>query len=310
MFRQNTARFERVVGVGMLVLACVAWGSSFPAIKIIVGSLELDPAAYTALRSLLTLAVIAPFMLRRRLHFSLPLLLVGLSYALGMYLQGLGTAYTTASNSAFITSLHMVFVYMYEAFKMRKIVFRTLATIMLAAVGVYLLVGGVEGVRIGDLIVLISSVFWASQVILVSRLSKNHSVVELLFWQLLIATLLFTPSTVASLDTTAVLEAMPGLVYLALVPGLLAFSLQILGQRRVEAVEASIVYTLEPLFAAIFSNLILGETLDMIQAIGALLILASTLLVALGEASLAEKRENSGKLAYYQHHFRGKQLRQ
>ncbi|HIP66137.1 MAG TPA: EamA family transporter [Pyrodictium sp.] len=103
---------------------------------------------------------------------------------------------------------------------------------------------------------------------------------------------------------------MPGLVYLALVPGLLAFSLQILGQRRVEAVEASIVYTLEPLFAAIFSNLILGETLDMIQAIGALLILASTLLVALGEASLAEKRENSGKLAYYQHHFRGKQLRQ
>jgi len=56
-------------------------------------------------------------------------------------------------------------------------------------------------------------------------------------------------------------------------------------------VEASITYTLEPLFAALFSNLILGETLDLQQAIGALLISASTILVALGEASLAKEEK-------------------
>ncbi|HIC99186.1 MAG TPA: DMT family transporter, partial [Pyrodictiaceae archaeon] len=224
MSRRKTREFKRVVGVGMLVLACVAWGSSFPAIKIIVGSLELDPAAYTALRNLLTLAVVAPFVLGKRLRFHVLLLLAGLSYALGTYLQGLGTAYTTASNSAFITSLHMVFVYAYETLKTRKLSPRTLATIVLAAVGVYLLVGGIERIRIGDIIVLISSVFWASQVILVSKLSREYDVAELLFWQLLITVLIFTPSTIASLDTTIVVEAMPGLVYLALVPGLLAFT--------------------------------------------------------------------------------------
>jgi len=220
---RRTARIERVIG--LLVLTCAAWGSSFPAIKIVVGSLELDPAAYTVLRSLLTLIVVTPFMLGKRLQFYPLLLLLGLSYALGMYLQGFGTAYTTASNSAFITSLHMVFVYVYEALKVGKLALRTLTTIALAATGVYLLVGGIEGVRIGDLVVLVSAVFWASQVILISKLSRERGVAELLFWQLLIAALIFTLSTIASLDTAVLVKVMPGLVYLALVPGLLAFTL-------------------------------------------------------------------------------------
>lgn len=70
-----------------------------------------------------------------------------------------------------------------------------------------------------------SAVFRASQAILISKLSRERGVAELLFWQLLIAALIFTLSTIASLNTAVLVKVMPGLVYLALVPGLLAFTL-------------------------------------------------------------------------------------
>jgi len=71
----------------------------------------------------------------------------------------------------------------------------------------------------------VSAVFRASQAILISKLSRERGVAELLFWQLLIAALIFTLSTIASLNTAVLVKVMPGLVYLALVPGLLAFTL-------------------------------------------------------------------------------------
>lgn len=60
---------------------------------------------------------------------------------------------------------------------------------------------------------------------MISKLSRERGVAELLFWQLLIAALIFTLSTIASLNTAVLVKVMPGLVYLALVPGLLAFTL-------------------------------------------------------------------------------------
>ena len=68
---------------------------------------------------------------------------------------------------------------------------------------------------------------------------------------------------------------LPYLLYLALVCTPLANALQLYGQRWVRSVDAALIYLLEPVFAALFSHIFLGEGMTLRQVVGALLILAA-----------------------------------
>ena len=90
---------ERIKGALALITTSILWGSSFPAIKIIVGS--ISSYAYTWIRSVVAIAGLTPYLIyayRRGRINELAIkggLLAGLAYALGLWLQGLGTRYTT-----------------------------------------------------------------------------------------------------------------------------------------------------------------------------------------------------------------------
>ena len=275
------------LGVTSLVIATVLWGSSFPVIKMTVEN--IGALTYTWARSLIALLLLTPYVihsyLRGRVNVEVVKsgLLTGIAYTLGLWLQGWGTMYTTASNAAFITGLHVVFVHIYAALFERRYNILLLVELILALAGLYLLTMPRGGVNIGDMLVLLSAVAWAAQVVLVSKYSE-HPPLIFTYFEILPALLLAIPDLVSayklwlSLDVTSIL----GLTYLALVCTVTAFSLQVYGQRYVPPEIASLIYLLEPVFALFFSWLILNEKLTLPQIAGSGLMLCSMFLAVRG----------------------------
>jgi len=88
--------------------------------------------------------------------------------------SGLGTRYTTASNSAFITGLSVVFVHLYSYFIPRRYCLKLILSLALALFSLYLLTMPAGGLNIGDILVLLGSLMWASQIIIIDRFSMSN----------------------------------------------------------------------------------------------------------------------------------------
>lgn len=267
-------------GIASLTALTAIWGTTFPAIKVVVGSIGF--LYYVAIRFTLASAILAPFAfkkLKELRDFAPEGLLIGSLYFGGITLQGWGMEYTRASNAAFVTGLSVVFVYVLEvAFGRAKPSLCFIGALLLAVLGLHALSfsEGVYELMLGDLIVLAGSLFWALQIISVDRVAKGD-LYSLLFLECLVnavgASLLsfaFSTLNVGNLKDTII-----PLAYLATVCTLGANALQLYGQRWVGSVEAAMLYLLEPVFATAFSYILLGEQLSPAQALGALAVLAS-----------------------------------
>ncbi len=266
----------RLLGVAALVATTMLWGSSFPLIKLVVE--DIGEFAYTWMRGAIATAALAPYValaaLRGRLEpYTLKGgLLTGVAYSLGLWLQGWGTGLTTASKSAFLTALHMVWVHVYVALVTGSYPPRLALSLAAALAGVYLLSGPIGGgFNLGDALVLAGSFMWAAQVILVDRYSRGDPL-QFTFAQISVSTLFIVPDYLDGGIEAPRLETLAMLAYLALLPGVTAFALQVWGQRHVGPETAAIIYQLEPFFAAGFSRALLGEEMTGRQWIGAALI--------------------------------------
>ncbi|MBO3770029.1 MAG: DMT family transporter [Candidatus Brockarchaeota archaeon] len=273
------------LGYLLLVLVSILWGTSFPLIKMVTAS--IDANEYVAFRFILTVFILSPYfvyvLLKKRNEFfkvAKPGVILGLMYFGGIFFQGLGTKYTTASNSGFITSLYIPIVYVIDVLNHRlNYSHRFTLALFLSMLGIYLISGGYYELRIGDLIVLISAFFWAFQILAIDKFSKEGFFsLDLVFFQYAVTALLGSVSASSSLNLLKMSEVFFPLLYLAVVCSILVGVLQIIGQRYTTASQASLIYVLEPVFAALFSFVLLGERLNVPELAGAFLILCSVLI--------------------------------
>ncbi|MDW8033446.1 MAG: DMT family transporter [Nitrososphaerota archaeon] len=276
---------QKTLGSLILVLVSILWGTSFPLIKIV--TIIIDANGYVAFRFLITVLILLPYfihvLLKRRNELYKvikPGTILGLIYFGGIFLQGIGTKYTTASNSGFITSFYIPLVYAIDVLKHRLNYSHKLTlALFLSMLGIYLISGGSHELRIGDLIVLISAFFWAFQIIAIDRFSKEGFFsLDLVFFQYAVTALLGLASISSPPDLGKVIEVFFPLLYLAAICSVLVGVLQIVGQRYTIASQASFIYALEPLFATLFSFILLGERLDSAELVGAFLIINSVII--------------------------------
>ncbi len=275
-------------GTLLLLGTTALWGSSFPAIKYTVT--RIGPLTYVWIRSLIAVAGLAPYaayraarippgILRRSLQGGLA---TGVAYALGLWLQGWGTRYTTASNSAFITGLNVVFVHLYAATRGQGYTPSLAAALLLSIAGLYLLTRPTGGFGIGEALVLLGAVMWAAQVVLVGRYAAESDPAAFTLAEM-------TPSISLALPALA-FEGAPSLspkllivlAYLGLACADLAFALQVAGQKTVPPEVAALIFLLEPVFAAALSAATLGERFTLAQYCGMALIIAG---IAVAELS-------------------------
>ena len=280
----------RLSGVAALVGASALWGSSFPAIKLAVG--EVGEYAYTWMRGLLSVALASPYLAWRAARGGLDWaalrggLYAGVAYTLGLWLQGWGTGLTSASNSAFITALHMVWVHAYTAALTRSYTPRLAAALALALAGVFLLSRPDRRPGLGDALVLAGSFAWAAQVLVVDRFSRGDPL-QFTAAQFVVSTAFIVPDVLDGGIEAPSPGALALLAYLAAGPGLGGFALQVYGQRHVDPARATLVYQLEPVFAAAISRAWLGESLGASGLAGAAMVMAS---VALSEVPTRASR--------------------
>jgi drug/metabolite transporter (DMT)-like permease len=268
-----------------LLLTTVIWGATFPATKAALD--QVSPLSFLFLRFFLGTLLILLWLAasRRRLHRDRAVLgasaLTTVFLFLGYLLQTVGLQYTTASNSAFLTALYVVFVPLILMRIDRRVVMAT----AIAVGGLWLLIKPDTSMNIGDLMTLGCAGAFAGHIICLERFTRQVDAPSLLVWQMLAMTVLFLPapwweeSPSTAFSPTAVLLVGLGVTG---VLATLAFAVQMWAQQLVPAQQVALLFASEPAYAAWLSWYFLGETLDVQGWIGSALILLAVVIGAFG----------------------------
>ena len=229
--------------------------------------------------------------------------LCGIALCVASYLQQAGiTAYppeaAASSRSGFVTATYMVMVAVMMVFAGKRphpLVFVAVAVAML---GMYLLCvpDGLGSVYIGDWLVLASAFGYAIHILVIDRYTHVDGV-RLSRVQLLVAggislicALVFEHPQLA-----AVVAALVPILYAGICSDGIAYTLQIIAQKTTEATVASIIMSLESVFAAIGGWLILSESLTPVELGGCALVFVAVLLSQVPEFLEARRKEAASR---------------
>jgi len=274
----------------LLLLAAAIWGFAFVAQRL--GMEHVGPFLFNGVRfglgSLSLLPVIRLAGRRRgvaglqvssiRRHL-LPGLFSGSILFGGATLQQIGIIYTTAGKAGFITGLYVVLVPFLGLFLGHRAGWGRYLGAAAAAIGLYFLtVTGRFTIGRGDSLVLLSAFFWAGHVLVIGWLSPKVRVLLLAGIQyavcavlsLVVALCVETP-----LEWSALAKAGLPILYGGLFSVGIAYTLQVVAQRRAHPAHAAILLSLEGVFAVLGGWLFLGETLTRRTALGCVLMLAA-----------------------------------
>jgi drug/metabolite transporter (DMT)-like permease len=208
--------------------------------------------------------------------------------------QTVGLKYTTATNSAFITGLFVVFVPLFLfLFARKRLVPSQWAALVLAVGGLWLLTGGVSKLNYGDLLTLMTAVTYAGHLLVTDACVRADADPVLLafhqFWMTGLISLAYAWQRGVSLSAGS-FATMKVVGFLAVFPTLTAFYVQLVAQKKTTALKVSLIFLLEPVFAALFAWTLGGETFVLQRAAGAALILAAMLTGELGKLGLLRGR--------------------
>lgn len=272
-----------------LLLCTFLWGATFSAVRDAMS--YVSPFLWLGMRFLLGGLVLLPFCWRHLRGLGgegwRDGLILGAFMFAGFALQTAGLVHTTASRSAFITGMAVVLVppVAVVLLKTRLDPWQVLG-VLLAGAGLYLLSRpSAGGFNLGDVYTALCAVCFAMVVVLVQRYTDRHHPLGLIMVQIA-ATVVLSVLLLAVAETPR-FAWFPTLVPDILVTGLLATAgslvIQFYWQRRTSPVRAAVIYTLEPVFAAGFAYLLLGETMGGWAWAGAALILVGMLSAEAGK---------------------------
>lgn len=222
-------------------------------------------------------------------------LLLGAVVALSYLTQTVGLLYTTPSRSAFITGLYVVMVPLFAAIFLRRPPGRwSLVGSCLAAVGLYALTwtsgGSLAGTWRGDLLTFGCAVAVSAHILLTGAYARRLPALPLVQVQLAVCVALcalWLPWVKTRFEPHPVLWM--GLGIGVFVSSAVAV-LQIWGQARTSAIRAALIFSLEPVFGALFSTLFTGEVLGRRELIGGALILLGVVVSELGSYLKASRQ--------------------
>lgn len=265
------------VAVGFLVVGAAAWGITFPAGKEALASLEaVSFMAWSRLLGGASLLPLAAGIPRAEWRRALPLgSLLGLLLFFAYLFQTLGLERTTATSAGFLTGLYVVGTPAFAALLYRRLPGRRVtAAVALSIVGLALLSLRGWSFSPGDSLVLVSVVFWSLQILAVGH-GAQRDPVALILVEMGVAALLHLVAAAGNLQIDRVGRVWGYLLVTGVLGTGLAYLVQIIGQRRIDPTRTAIIYTGEPVFAALFSALWLGERLDARGWLGAAAIIAA-----------------------------------
>ncbi|MEG0829452.1 MAG: DMT family transporter [Anaerovoracaceae bacterium] len=307
----------------MLLLTAIIWGSSFVAQR--AGMDSIGPFTFNGLRSILGGLVLIPVIflmmkinkpvgeekkrtLEEKKASRKTLIIGGISCGIALFiassLQQMGLVHTTAGKAGFITALYIVLVPILGLFigkRVRPIVW---ICVLLAVVGLYLLcISDGFSIGKGDLLVIACAVVFSIHILIIDHFSPKVDGVTMSCIQFFVCGIISIVPMFA-LETpnlASIMECWLPICYAGILSCGVAYTLQIVAQKNTDPTIASLLLSLESVFAVIAGVIILHEHISSKELMGcAIMFIAIILaqvpskaeLTAAKEARLAVKKEN------------------
>ncbi len=294
-------------GVLLLLIGSFIWGTTFVAQS--MGTNHLNAFSFNCIRNVIGVFALIPVLLWQictetknmncvqnknyivfaqniKSIFTKDLFLGGLScgtaLCLASYFQQVGIETSTVGKSAFITTLYIVLVPLLGLFFKKKLPLQIWCGVILAMIGLYLLCMKDEAfvLTTGDVYLLLCAFFFTLQITAVDYFAPKVNCIALSMMQFLVTAIesgigmLFTE--LPTLEN--IYGAMIPLLYAGVLSSGIAYTFQIIGQKHLAPAIASLLMSLESVFATLAGWIILKEYLSTKELIGCGLVFAAVIL--------------------------------
>ncbi len=272
------SKMQHGQGVLLLILTTAIWGTSFPLLKGMLN--DLPAAAILAIRFGIAAIAFSPYLR----HLNPKLLrdgaILGVIYFAECLLALIGLETISANRSAFLISLNVILVPLFGTILGRNLPKRILIAVIIAIVGISILSWEGGGFGIGDLLTFGCAIGVALYILAMESITPKHPTLPLVAVQLAVAALLGMGWALLHWDGEffAIASHFNLLLYVGVMITAVPIWTQTQAQRWVSASEAALLYTLEPVFASVFSFFWLSEAPGNRGLLGAALILSATVI--------------------------------
>lgn len=295
---------RKLRGSIILILATIIWGSTFIGQRVAMA--QMGPFTFQAIRCFLAVVALIPVsaffdrfqkdgktFLQRWADPKLWKggILCGIALFIACNLQQVGIVDTDAGKTAFLTAMYIVMVPIIGIFRKQKPSIMIPISVVLAVAGLYFLsCAGVSQISTSDLLLIGCAIAFAFQITFVDIYVGQVDPVRLNTVQVAVCTLL---SSIVAVSTETVTWQAIGSCWLPLCyAGFMsmgaAYCMQIFGQKDLEPAGASLIMSLESVFAVLFGVVLLHETMTQWEILGCVLLFAA---VVLSQINIPKKKK-------------------
>ena len=275
----------------MLLVTAAIWGFAFVAQRVAMD--HMGPFSFNGVRFLLGAASLLPliwFFSRKKAVATTTAAKTSVWLAGGVAgtilfiaaaLQQVGLLYTTAAKAGFITGLYMILVPFLGLFLRHVTGLNAWLGAGIALIGLYLLsINADFTMSKGDFLMFIGAIFWACHILWIDFIGRRVNALQLSAVQflscgvlsMLVAFRLETPSL------SSVFLAWESVLFASFISVGVAYTLQVIAQKKAKPTHAAIIMSMEAVFAAMGGVMFLNESLPMRGWIGCALMMTGMLL--------------------------------
>ena len=272
----------------VLLATTFIWGGTFFVMKL--GFADISPFLFVAICFTLGTIIFGSFFFPHLRSIRIPTIrkgaILGVLLAVGLVLQTYGLQITTASKSAFITGMMVVFTPAAQMLIERRLPkLGNLIGVTVVTTGLFFLTSpSGSGFNLGDALTLIGAFLFGFYIVYLDIYSKEEELLPLAFLQIATTAILgwlLVPFEVPHIHFTWNLLRL--FFYTAFLATVITTYTQTRFQKDTTPTRAGILFTLEPVISAALAYFVLGEILGMLGVLGALLIVIGILISELSD---------------------------
>ena len=284
---------KKYTGEIALLFNTLIWGGTFALIKNTFS--DISPSLFLGLRFTIAALIFLPFVYASLKKTNKQTLIagavLGFFYFTGFASQTLGLNLTTATKSGFITGTFVVFIPIIQLIiEKRKPKWFNILSVFLVLIGLIILSSKGENAidfikqlgsdfNLGDLLTLLCAILFAFQVVYVDIFTKKYEYLPMVFVQLIITgiggfilSFIFSITSLETVKFTFNTNVVTAILYTAIFASIIATVIQLKFQKFVSPTKAGIIFSIEPIFAAVFAYFLLSEKISNFGLIGCVLI--------------------------------------
>ncbi len=280
---------KNLKGTLILLLTAMIWGIAFVAQS--EGMKNVGPFTFNGIRSIIggiTLLPVVFFMSRKKDSHQVGTkkdlwlggILCGILLGCASSLQQIGISKgATSGKAGFITALYIIIVPLFQLFSGKKLSLKIISAIILAMAGMYFLCMSKDSLSLStaEFYIFACAILFSLHILVIDRFSPKVNGVAMSCIQFFVAGSLCTVCMFLfeTPELSNVLKAYVPILYAGVLSCGVAYTLQIIGQKHTPPALASIVMSLESVFAALGGWIILGQEMTSREILGAVFMLVA-----------------------------------